>query len=70
MIGFLLGVTGASFVVGVPYVNRWYGKERQGFALGIYGVGMGGTVLAALTAPKIAKNWNLATPFWVAAAPS
>lgn len=67
VIGFLLGVTGASFAVGVPYVNRWYAKDRQGFALGIYGVGMGGTVLAALSAPKIAKHWGLATPFWVAA---
>jgi MFS transporter, NNP family, nitrate/nitrite transporter len=67
MLGFLLGVTGASFAVGVPFVNRWYVKERQGFALGIYGMGMGGTVLAALTAPKLAKHWSLATPFWVAA---
>jgi len=67
VIGFLLGVTGASFAVGVPFVNRWYSKDRQGFALGIYGMGMGGTVIAAVTAPKIAKNWNLATPFWVAA---
>jgi MFS transporter, NNP family, nitrate/nitrite transporter len=66
--GFLLGVTGASFAVGVPFVNRWYAKERQGFALGLYGMGMGGTVLAALTAPKIAKHWSLATPFWIAAA--
>jgi NNP family nitrate/nitrite transporter-like MFS transporter len=66
--GFLLGVTGASFAVGVPFVSRWYAKERQGFALGIYGMGMGGTVLAALTAPRIAKHWSLATPFWVAAA--
>jgi MFS transporter, NNP family, nitrate/nitrite transporter len=66
-IGFLLGVTGASFAVGVPFVNRWYAKERQGFALGLYGMGMGGTVLAALTVPKIAKHWSLATPFWVAA---
>lgn len=65
--GFLLGVTGASFAVGVPFVNRWYAKERQGMALGIYGMGMGGTVLAALTAPKIAKHWSLATPFWIAA---
>jgi NNP family nitrate/nitrite transporter-like MFS transporter len=54
--------------VGVPFVNRWYAKERQGFALGLYGMGMGGTVLTALTAPKIAKHWSLATPFWVAAA--
>jgi NNP family nitrate/nitrite transporter-like MFS transporter len=29
---------------------------------------MGGTVLAALTAPKLAKQVSLATPFWVAAA--
>jgi NNP family nitrate/nitrite transporter-like MFS transporter len=65
--GFLLGVTGASFAVGVPFVNRWYSAERQGFALGVYGMGMGGTVIAALTAPKIAKHWSLATPFWIAA---
>jgi MFS transporter, NNP family, nitrate/nitrite transporter len=67
VIGFLLGVTGASFAVGVPFVNRWYAKERQGFALGLYGMGTGGSVLAALTAPKIAKQWSLATPFWMAA---
>ena len=41
--------------------------ERQGFALGIYGMGMGGTVLAGLTAPRIADAWGLAAPFWVAA---
>jgi MFS transporter, NNP family, nitrate/nitrite transporter len=66
--GFLLGVTGSSFAVGVPFVNKWYDKRRQGFALGVYGMGMGGTVLAALTAPKMAKHWSLAAPFWVAAA--
>jgi NNP family nitrate/nitrite transporter-like MFS transporter len=65
--GFLLGVTGSSFAVGVPFVSRWYSKPRQGFALGVYGIGMGGTVLAALTAPKLAKHWGLATPFWVGA---
>jgi NNP family nitrate/nitrite transporter-like MFS transporter len=68
VLGFLLGVTGASFAVGVPFVNRWYSRERQGFALGVYGMGTGGSVIAALTAPKMAKHWSLATPFWVAAA--
>lgn len=66
-LGFLLGVTGASFAVGVPYVNRWYDKQRQGFALGAYGMGMGGTVIAALIAPKMAKHWGLAAPLWLAA---
>jgi len=66
--GFLLGFAGASFAVGVPFVNGWYAPERQGAALGIYGVGMGGTVLAGLTAPSIADEWGLAAPFWIAAA--
>lgn len=66
-LGLLLGVTGASFAVGVPYVNRWYGRGRQGFALGVYGMGMGGTVIAALIAPRMAKHWGLAAPFWLAA---
>jgi NNP family nitrate/nitrite transporter-like MFS transporter len=64
--GFLLGFAGASFAVGVPFVNGWYPPERQGFALGIYGMGMGGTVLAGLTAPRIVDQWGLSAPFWVA----
>jgi NNP family nitrate/nitrite transporter-like MFS transporter len=66
--GLLLGFAGASFAVGVPFVNRWYPPERQGFALGIYGMGMGGTVIGGLTAPRIADAWGLAAPFWLAAA--
>ena len=64
--GFLLGFTGASFAVGIPFVNGWYEPERRGFALGVYGMGMGGTVLAGLTAPSIADHWGLSAPFWVA----
>ncbi len=40
----------------------------QGFALGVYGVGMGGTVVAALTAPGIATRPASTSPFWIAAA--
>lgn len=61
--GFLLGFAGSSFAIGVPYVSRWYSKERQGFALGVYGMGMGGSVLTALTAPTIAQRWGLSTMF-------
>jgi len=68
VLGLLLGFAGASFAVGVPFVNGWYPPERQGFALGVYGIGMGGTVVAGLTAPLIADEWGLAAPFWVAAA--
>ena len=65
--GFFLGFAGSSFAVGVPFVNRWYPPERQGAALGIYGAGMGGTVLAGLTAPRIAKSADLSTDFFIAA---
>jgi NNP family nitrate/nitrite transporter-like MFS transporter len=68
VLGFLLGFAGASFAVGVPFVNGWYPPERQGVTLGIYGMGMGGTVIAGLTAPRIADAWGLAAPFWIAAA--
>jgi NNP family nitrate/nitrite transporter-like MFS transporter len=66
--GFFLGFAGASFAVGVPFVNRWFPPERQGLALGLYGVGMGGTVLAGLTVPRIADAWGMAAPFIVAIA--
>jgi NNP family nitrate/nitrite transporter-like MFS transporter len=66
LLGLLLGFAGASFAVGVPFVSRWYPPERQGAALGIYGAGMGGTVLGGLTAPAIADEFGLSAPFWVA----
>jgi NNP family nitrate/nitrite transporter-like MFS transporter len=61
-LGLLLGFAGASFAVGVPFVNRWFEPARQGGALGIYGAGMGGTVLGGLTAPTIADELGLAAP--------
>lgn len=64
--GFVLGFAGASFAVGVPFVSRWYPRSRQGMALGLYGIGMGGTVLGGLTAPRIADRWGLTAPFVVA----
>ena len=63
ILGFLLGVTGSSFAIGVPFVSRWTPAARQGFALGVYGMGMGGTVAAALTAPTIAENFGIGAPF-------
>jgi NNP family nitrate/nitrite transporter-like MFS transporter len=65
-LGFFLGFAGAAFAVGVPFVSKWYPPARQGAALGIYGMGMGGTVLAGLTAPRIADRWGLTAPFLVA----
>ncbi|MGV1047717.1 MAG: MFS transporter [Solirubrobacterales bacterium] len=51
--GFLLGAAGASFAIGVPFVAGWFEKERQGFAIGVYGVGNIGTAIAAFSVPAI-----------------
>jgi NNP family nitrate/nitrite transporter-like MFS transporter len=54
--GFLLGVAGASFAIGVPFVSRWFPAGRQGWALGIYGVGTAGTALSAFTMPRLMEG--------------
>ena len=65
--GFLLGVAGSSFAVGVPFVAGWYARERQGFALGVYGMGNIGTAIAFFGAPAIANHWSRVAVGWVTA---
>ncbi|KRF02730.1 MFS transporter [Nocardioides sp. Soil777] len=51
--GFFLGIGGTAFAVGVPFVNAWFPPERRGLAIGIFGAGMGGTAISALTTVKL-----------------
>ncbi|HET8565853.1 MAG TPA: MFS transporter [Solirubrobacterales bacterium] len=51
--GLLLGVAGASFAIGVPFVASWFPPRRQGWALGIYGVGTAGTAVSAFAMPAL-----------------
>ncbi len=51
--GLFLGAAGASFAIGVPFVNRWFSAEKQGLAIGIYGMGTGGTAIAAFSMPPL-----------------
>src|SRR5689334_14282997 len=51
--GFFLGLAGTSFAVGVPFVNAWFPAERRGMAIGVFGMGMGGTAISALTTVKL-----------------
>jgi NNP family nitrate/nitrite transporter-like MFS transporter len=57
-VGFLLGISGASFAVALPLASRWYPLEHQGLALGIAGAGNSGTVIAALVAPRLAEAFG------------
>lgn len=55
LVGWLLGVAGASFAVALPLASRWYPLEHQGLVLGIAGAGNSGSVLGALLAPRLAE---------------
>jgi NNP family nitrate/nitrite transporter-like MFS transporter len=65
--GFFLGIGGTAFAVGVPFVNAWFPPERRGFAIGVFGVGMGGTAISALTTVKLVKAHGSSTPFLITA---
>ncbi|HET7247294.1 MAG TPA: MFS transporter [Streptosporangiaceae bacterium] len=65
--GFFLGVAGTSFAVGVPFVNAWFPPRRRGFAIGIFGMGMGGTAISALTTVKLTAHWGIQAPFLIVA---
>jgi len=47
------GMTGASFAVGVAYSAVWFPKEKQGTALGLFGVGNVGAGITVLGAPSL-----------------
>jgi NNP family nitrate/nitrite transporter-like MFS transporter len=65
--GFFLGIGGTVFAVGVPFVSAWFPPEKQGLAIGVYGMGMGGTAISALTTVRLVDAGNTATPFLLCA---
>lgn len=66
--GFFLGIGGTSFAVGVPFVNAWFPPRHRGLAVGIFGAGMGGTAISALTTVKLFTNVGPKAPFLLTAA--
>jgi len=63
--GFFLGIAGTAFAVGVPFVNAWFPPERRGLAIGIFGAGMGGTAISALTTVKLTDHLGAKAPFLI-----
>ena len=69
VIGFLLGIAGASFAVALPLAGTWYPPEYQGLAMGIAGAGNSGTLLATLFAPRLAQHYGWPNAFAFAMVP-
>lgn len=51
--GLGVGLSGASFAVGVAYVSLWFPPERQGVVLGVFGMGTAGAALTNYLATRI-----------------
>lgn len=61
-----VGLAGGSFAVGIAYVSKWYPKEKQGTALGIFGAGNVGAAVTKFTAPfvLVAFGWQMVAQVW------
>jgi NNP family nitrate/nitrite transporter-like MFS transporter len=59
--GLFVGLAGASFTVGIAYCAKWFPKNQQGTAMGIFGAGNVGAAITKLVAPSIvvAYGWTM-----------
>src|SRR5512145_3572928 len=64
-----VGVAGGSFAVGIAYVSKWYPREKQGIALGIFGMGNVGAAVTKFLAPfvMVAWGWKSVAEIWALA---
>jgi NNP family nitrate/nitrite transporter-like MFS transporter len=61
-----VGLAGGVFSVGVTYVSKWFPKEKQGTALGIFGAGNVGAAVTKFLAPlvMVAFGWKAVAQIW------
>jgi NNP family nitrate/nitrite transporter-like MFS transporter len=64
-----VGIAGGSFAVGTAYVSRWFSTDKQGTALGIFGVGNVGAAVTKFLAPfvLVAYGWHVVAQVWAVA---
>ena len=62
-VAFLLGLAGSSFAIGVGYVSRWTPPDRQGSALGVYGLGNIGQSAAVFLGPVLAAQVGMSAVY-------
>jgi NNP family nitrate/nitrite transporter-like MFS transporter len=64
-----MGLAGGSFAVGVAYIARWYPSQKQGTALGVFGLGNVGASVTHFVAPfvMVAFGWPTVAQIWAAA---
>lgn len=53
-----IGISGASFAIGAPFVNAWFPIKQRGFALGLYAMGNAGTAISGFITPRLTASVN------------
>src|SRR5215212_2367496 len=66
LLGLFLGMAGTTFSVGVGFTSKWFAPEKQGTALGVYGMGNIGQSIAVFGAPVLALQWGSWRPVFFA----
>ena len=63
-----IGLVGGNFAVGISYVSKWFARDQQGTALGVFGTGNVGAALTTLIAPMVlvAYGWTMVAQVWAA----
>jgi MFS transporter, NNP family, nitrate/nitrite transporter len=63
-----VGLAGGSFAVGIAYISKWYPAQKQGTALGIFGVGNVGAAVTNFGAPflMVAFGWEKTAQIYAA----
>lgn len=56
ILGLLLGLGGATFVIGNAHVSSWYPKSKQGTALGLFALGNFGISIGMVSVPYLIVN--------------
>ncbi|MDO4233070.1 MAG: nitrate/nitrite transporter [Lautropia sp.] len=63
VLSLFVGLAGGSFSVGTPYVARWFPRDKQGLAMGVFGAGNSGSAMTKFVAPALiaaaAGSWTI-----------
>jgi NNP family nitrate/nitrite transporter-like MFS transporter len=58
LIGLWIGISGASFTIGIRYITDWFDRSQQGRSMGIFGAGNAGVAVTLFVTPYIVDQWG------------
>lgn len=63
-----IGMAGSTFAISLTFVSKWYPPQKQGFILGIAGMGNLGSAGANFLVPAISLKFGISSVFFILAA--